>query len=281
MSLVRNLAHRLLSTRFAPIQSTMSRPLATDGAPDVLASSDPEQARLMAERVIRVDPQDRVVGHMSKKDSHLVANNLPLHRAFSLFLFDAHGRMLLQQRAAEKVTFPSFWTNTVCSHPLHVPLELGLDESDPVLGAKRAAIRKLGHELGVNVDDIQPADLHFLTRIHYRADSTDAANRTAADPIWGEHELDYIFFAQKDLPLQPEPNEVSNVRYVTVNELKDLFTEAKTSDQLKLTPWFCHIVEDFGWDWWQILLRDGISELRHVQDPHTIHAMGACGNHCT
>ena len=42
-----------------------------------------------------------------------------LHRAFSVFLFDADNRLLLQQRAASKITFPRLWTNTCCSHPLH------------------------------------------------------------------------------------------------------------------------------------------------------------------
>ena len=47
-----------------------------------------------------------------------------LHRAFSVFLFDSENRLLLQQRASEKITFPNMWTNTCCSHPLNTPSEL-------------------------------------------------------------------------------------------------------------------------------------------------------------
>ena len=62
-----------------------------------------------------------------------------LHRAFSVFLFNSEGKLLLQQRAAAKITFPLCWTNTCCSHPLHVASEL---ESAAQLGAWRAAFRQ-------------------------------------------------------------------------------------------------------------------------------------------
>jgi isopentenyl-diphosphate Delta-isomerase len=47
-----------------------------------------------------------------------------LHRAFSVFIFNSKGELLLQQRASEKITFPDYWTNTCCSHPLYTPDEL-------------------------------------------------------------------------------------------------------------------------------------------------------------
>lgn len=81
-----------------------------------------------------------------------------LHRAFSIFLFNEAGELLLQQRSDDKITFPGFWTNTVCSHPLFVMGE-GVtaatynvdynDEIDGVAGVKRAAQRKLKHEVGI------------------------------------------------------------------------------------------------------------------------------------
>lgn len=57
---------------------------------------------------------------------HLMTNITDglLHRAFSVFLFDSQNRLLLQQRASEKITFPDMWTNTCCSHPLNTPSEL-------------------------------------------------------------------------------------------------------------------------------------------------------------
>lgn len=57
-----------------------------------------------------------------------------LHRAFSVFLFDRQGRLLLQQRADDKITFPSYWTNTCCSHPLNKPDEL---EEEHQMGKQR------------------------------------------------------------------------------------------------------------------------------------------------
>jgi isopentenyl-diphosphate delta-isomerase type 1 len=47
-----------------------------------------------------------------------------LHRAFSVFLFNTKGEVLMQQRASEKITFPDYWTNTCCSHPLHIETEI-------------------------------------------------------------------------------------------------------------------------------------------------------------
>ena len=233
-----------------------------------LANADPEQARLMAERVILVDADDKVCGHMSKAESHMVSNDLPLHRAFSVFLFNSEGKMLLQQRAATKVTFPSYWTNTVCSHPLYRPVELGeQDRGDEVAGTKRAAIRKLGHELGIEPGAIGLEDLHFLTRILYRAECDDG--------VWGEHELDYIFFAQKDVHLNPYPNEIDEVRYVDQKELQGLYDAADdSSSSVRLTPWFRHVVDSFGWNWWKELLAHGPQNLSKHADYATIHRVG-------
>lgn len=102
-----------------------------------------------------------------------------LHRAFSVFLFDRNSRLLLQQRASEKITFPDMWTNTCCSHPLGVPGETGSNLEDAVQGTKRAAIRKLDQELGIKAEQASLEKFKFLTRIHYKAPS---------DGKWGEHE---------------------------------------------------------------------------------------------
>lgn len=262
--LVNQLTHRtshFLPSQIRSIASKMTHPS------DALAGSDPHQIRLMSEQVILVDPSDRVIGSMSKKDSHLISNDLPLHRAFSVFLFDSQARMLLQQRAPTKITFPSYWTNTVCSHPLHNPLELGLqDNADEITGVKRAALRKLSHELGVPNGAIQLHHLHYLTRIHYRAHCDDG--------LWGEHEIDYVFFAQNNVHLMPEPNEVAAVRYVTEPELKSLFRDADTSRDLQLTPWFRYIVDGFAWKWWRVLRERGLDGLAQCADPATIHRVG-------
>ena len=91
------------------------------------------------------------MGHDSKYASHRFIPEQPrglLHRAFSVFLFNADDKLLLQQRASAKITFPSLWTNTCCSHPLHGYSPTEVDEPNDVAdgttpGVKRAAVRKL------------------------------------------------------------------------------------------------------------------------------------------
>src|SRR3978361_1471975 len=91
-----------------------------------------------------------------------------LHRAFSVFLFDSENRLLLQQRATEKITFPDMWTNTCCSHPLGIPGEGGSTLEAAVAGVKRAAQRKLDQELGIKAHQVPIDNFEFLTRIHYK-----------------------------------------------------------------------------------------------------------------
>jgi isopentenyl-diphosphate delta-isomerase type 1 len=71
------------------------------------------------------------------------------------------------------------WTNTCCSHPLGIPGETGADLDAAVLGVRRAAQRKLQHELGIRPEQVPLNKFDFLTRIHYKAPS---------DGKWGEHE---------------------------------------------------------------------------------------------
>lgn len=65
----------------------------------------------------------------------------------------------MQKRSKEKITFPSLWTNTCCSHPLWTDSEMG--ESDSFTGVCRAAQRKLKHELGINVRSIDEMHVRF------------------------------------------------------------------------------------------------------------------------
>ena len=77
-----------------------------------LLCSEPRKKRILPH-----DEKDAIVGHDSKYASHRFIPTQPrgkLHRAFSVFLFDKNDRLLLQQRAASKITFPSVWTNTCC-----------------------------------------------------------------------------------------------------------------------------------------------------------------------
>ena len=119
---------------------------------------------MQKDECIVLDENDNVIGHENKYKTHQFNGGTPrgiLHRAFSVFLFDeSSGELLLQKRAASKITFPNVWTNTCCSHPLH---GMEVDEVDgpedvkdgSVKGVKNAAIRKLGHELGIGADELK------------------------------------------------------------------------------------------------------------------------------
>tara|TARA_B110000285_G_C14838073_1_gene474058 strand:- start:248 stop:592 length:345 start_codon:yes stop_codon:yes gene_type:complete len=109
----------------------------------------------MQDSVTLVDVNDNVLGPISKVEAHLRTNldkGLSPHRAFSLFLFNSKNELLLQQRSDKKVTFPSLWTNSCCSHPRHIPSELESSIDNNYLGLKRAAVRRSGFELGIEED---------------------------------------------------------------------------------------------------------------------------------
>ena len=116
-------------------------------------SSDSTQASMMAEAVLQVDENDVIVGPISKADSHYQSGSL--HRAFSVLLFNPEGKLLLQQRAHDKITFPSVWANSCCSHPLASAEEM---EENNALGVKVAAVRKLEQELGIASNSIDIND---------------------------------------------------------------------------------------------------------------------------
>lgn len=145
---------------------------------------------MMKDQCILVDENDAVIGHASKGDSHRFTAPHPsglLHRAFSVFLFDGQDRLLLQRRALEKITFPGVWTNTCCSHPLYGydPTEVDTPEyieDGSVMGAKRAAVRKLGQELGILSNEIPLEKFQFLTRLHYCAPDRETHG---PDAEWG------------------------------------------------------------------------------------------------
>ncbi len=99
---------------------------------------------MQKDECILVDEQDSIIGSANKYTSHNFTKEQPqglLHRAFSVFLFNQDNKLLLQQRALSKITFPGVWTNTCCSHPLHgySPTEVDQPEdvaNGSVMGAK-------------------------------------------------------------------------------------------------------------------------------------------------
>ncbi|XP_078320766.1 isopentenyl-diphosphate Delta-isomerase 1-like [Crassostrea virginica] len=229
--------------------STLKKALCTSSsmADSVLNGYDDTQVSLMKEECILIDRDDKVTGSALKKTCHLMQNinKGMLHRAFSVFLFNSEGRLLLQQRSQAKITFPGHFTNTCCSHPLHTPAELE-DDGGEAIGVKRAAQRKLQHELGIDPQQLSTDDLKFVTRVHYLAEN-------APNPgVWGEHEIDYILIAQKDVDIARNPNEVESCMYVDPEQLQQMIEKSKTGDIL-ITPWFRLIFNKLLLKWWHSL----------------------------
>lgn len=231
--------------------SSASSEGATQGEEDVFDGHDSEQIKLMAENCIVLDYNDNQVGSGTKKLCHLMTNidKGLLHRAFSVFLFDDQNRLLLQQRASEKITFADMWTNTCCSHPLCVDSEMGATFPAAVQGVKVAAQRKLDHELGIPAKDVPLEDFKFLSRIHYMAPSNGP---------WGEHEIDYILVIKANATVAPNPNEVRDIVYVSQDELRAMFADPN----LKFTPWFRLICDSLLFKWW-----DQLETLEESRDP--------------
>lgn len=207
---------------------------------------------MLKDECIVVDGQDNITGHSNKHSCHRFEPGQPtglLHRAFSVFLFNEEGKLLLQQRAKSKVTFPSVWTNTCCSHPLYGQSPEEVDGPEQVAdgsvpGVRNAAVRKLQHELGIPASQVPVENFKFLTRLHYCAADTHTWGPNAE---WGEHEVDYILFIKAKVTVTPNPDEIDDYKYVTLEELKSMM-DPKSG--LLWSPWFRIIAVNFLEKWW-------------------------------
>jgi isopentenyl-diphosphate delta-isomerase len=140
--------------------------------------------------VILVNEQNDVLGVMEKMEAHRKGL---LHRAFSIFIFDKKGRMLLQQRSPEKYHGANLWTNTCCSHPL------------PGEKTEEAAIRRLEEELGF----ITP--LKEIFAFTYRAEVENGLV---------EHEFDHVFAGEYEGRIVPNEKEVLDFRYEDMDQVR-------------------------------------------------------------
>ena len=205
-------------------------------ASDVLGGSDSVQESLMAEAVIQVSENDEVIGPISKFDSHYKVGTY--HRAFSVLLFDSSGRLLLQRRASHKITFPDVWANSCCSHPLHSDEELEMKNN---LGVKRAAIRKLEQELGISPSQVPIDKFDFVTKMRYQA---------RQDDDWIEREVDHCLVIHADVDVNPNPNEVSEIKWVSQAELEEMLLAEDPENVI--APWFrCIAARIMDDDWWR------------------------------
>jgi geranylgeranyl diphosphate synthase type I len=219
--------------------------------------ADSIQSALMAEAIILTDEWDQVQGPGSKIAAHRGVG--AYHRAFSVLLFDKQNRLLLQRRASDKVTFPDVWANSCCSHPLHSDEEM--DEKDAV-GSKRAAVRKLEQELGILPEQVPLDSFHFITKMRYSA----RMNET-----WIEREIDHILVIQADVDLNPNPNEISEVKWVTEEELEAMLIDEDNTAGV-IAPWFrCIAARVMNEGWWNAI---GDNEALDGLVDGLIHDMG-------
>jgi isopentenyl-diphosphate delta-isomerase len=158
-----------------------------------------------SEELIRVNRDDEEVGYITKAEAHDGAG--VLHRAFSLFLFNARGELLLQKRAPEKRLWGGYWSNSCCSHPRRgETLEI-------------ATSRRLRDELNFDTE------LEHVYWFCYEARFGAAGS---------ENELCHVYLGFSSAELQPNDNEIAAVRYVSPVRLEHEF-EAHPE---RFTPWF-------------------------------------------
>lgn len=160
------------------------------------------------ELLILVNEHDEVVGELSKAACH--DGEGVLHRAFSVFLFDSEGRLLVQKRSASKRLWPLCWANSCCSHPrVGETLEV-------------ATSRRIDQELGVSTA------LNFAYRFQYHARFKD---------LGSEHELCSVFLGRVE-PNEVSPNahEIDDIDWLAVSEVDAWMKNEEAQDVI--APWF-------------------------------------------
>jgi isopentenyl-diphosphate delta-isomerase len=158
------------------------------------------------EQLILVDERNRATGTAGKTAVHQAGL---LHRAFSIFVVDDRGRLLLQRRSPKKYHSGGLWANSCCGHPR------------PGERTAVAAHRRLGEELGVS------SDLSFGFFARYR---------TALDHGMHENEFVYVYFGKLNADPEPNPDEVFEVEFVSIAEIKRRLRQ----DPDAFTVWFRH-----------------------------------------
>lgn len=156
------------------------------------------------QEVILVTENDTEVGRCEKMYAH---EQGLLHRAFSIFLFNSHGEMLLHKRAMAKYHSGGLWTNACCSHPApDVPIELSLQE-------------RLQFEMGMQCPLAHA--FHFVYKAHL-------------DHEMIEHEFDHVYIGVTDARPDPNPKEVDEWQYFNTEELQKMIEK---NPEL-FTAWF-------------------------------------------
>ena len=158
----------------------------------------------MEENVILVDVLDNQLGLMPKMEAHEKA---VLHRAFSVFIFNDKGELMLQQRAAHKYHSPLLWTNTCCSHQR--------DGESNIEAGKRRLIEEMGFK----------TNLKEVFSFVYKAPFDNGLT---------EHELDHVMIGNFNGTPKINPDEVASYKWMTLEEVKkDIELQPKL-----YTAWF-------------------------------------------
>jgi isopentenyl-diphosphate delta-isomerase len=152
-----------------------------------------------------VNEHDAPIGSIEKMEAHQKGL---LHRAFSVFIFNSKGEMLLQKRASHKYHSGGLWSNACCSHP------------SPGEETGTAAERRLKEELGINT----PVKKIF-----------DFVYTAAFENNLTENEFDHVFIGKYDGGLNSNPNEVEDYCFKTMEQIKDELR----NDPSNYTAWFC------------------------------------------
>lgn len=168
------------------------------------AASSNEVVSFENEKLILVDEDDNEIGNLPKDKCHDGQGRL--HRAFSLFIFNNDGEVLLQQRSGQKRLWPLYWSNACCSHPRGGET------------MSQAINRRLHQELGLT------SDLEFLFKFIYQAQY---------DGGGAEHELCWVYLGRSGDDIVVNANEIVDWRYVSVKTLDE---ELATQPD-KFTPW--------------------------------------------
>ncbi|MEM9294049.1 MAG: isopentenyl-diphosphate Delta-isomerase [Acidobacteriota bacterium] len=161
------------------------------------------------EPLILVDSEDRVIGHMPKVEAHQGDGHL--HRAFSVFLFDERGHVLMQQRSASKPLWPLIWSNSCCSHPRRGET------------VDQAAERRIQEELGLTCSIGE--ELRFLYKFQYHARYRD---------VGSEHELCAVYVGRCQGQVQTNPTEVADWHFIAPDELE----QRVAAHPERYSPWF-------------------------------------------
>jgi isopentenyl-diphosphate delta-isomerase len=162
------------------------------------------------EEVILVSPQDEEIGYMEKMEAHRLGL---LHRAFSVFLFNSNGEMLLQKRALSKYHSGGLWTNACCSHPR---------KGETI---EQAATRRTREELGCEPE---------LKKIHtfiYKAELDNSLT---------EYEFDHVLVGNYEGEMNLNADEVSEIAYFPIQQIRQQIIEQPE----KFTVWFKIIFEE-------------------------------------